>query len=257
MAKQKKGYTTKPHDFEISGVTSPAKDGSDRQAALKEFFEEDLLASSFSRSHNVRLEEIEENGEKVLAVFADGKDIGIIPADRVQAVKDLTEKAVRTTVVFGVGGRSIEEYEQIVDRYKDRVYWKKEDPSFNMENAKKEYDQLMKDVEEGSYNASLRLFTEVKAERVIYDDIPEDQLTSQQKKEKEQAERMLKQFKVLFGFSIVILVMGILFLKISLIMAVLNIVFGLLGIYFSRRYTRQIKMVAEQNQKKRQAGSGD
>lgn len=238
----------KNYDFVIKGATGVARDGADLQAILESFFENDLESGSYGRDHELRFEEYDDQGNKALAVFADDTEIGSITGEDVDEVNALAARASSSKVLFGVNGHDIEEYESIIDRYKDKKFWKEEDPNFDDKAVNKAYNDLMNGLKEGKvYQASLKFAVE--EEKDGLSDEALETLTAEEKKQQENMDRFVKYFKILFPMSIVLVVIGIVYLKISLIMGVLNIFFGALGIYFSRKYTKQAR--AQEERKKR------
>ena len=119
-------------DFAVTNVTGVARDGSDIQETIKAFFEKDLEAASYDRSHKARFEEYDDEGAKALAVIVDDKEIGSIKGEDAAEVSALAGKNNDYVVSFGINGHDIDEYEKIIDRYKDKKFWKEEDPNFNV-----------------------------------------------------------------------------------------------------------------------------
>lgn len=227
----------KYYDFKLTGDAAIAKDGSDIQETLKNFFEADLETGSYDRSHEVRIEESEDEGVKTLTVFADDKEVGSINGDDAAEAMELAGKIKARTVSFGVNGLDIEEYETIVDRYKDKKFWKEEDPDFDDKAVNKAYNDLMSGLKEGTvYQAALRFIDEDGATE------PEVVLTEEEQKQKDDLDRFMNLFKILIPLSVLLIVIGILFfIKLSRLMGILNLFFGALGLYFSLKYTRPLR----------------
>lgn len=238
------------HDFVIKGATGATRDGADLQETLKNFFENDIESGSYDRDHELRFEEYDDNGAKAIAVFADDTEIGSITGDDVAEVSALDARASSSKVLFGVNGHDIEEYESIIDRYKDKKFWKEEDPDFDDKAVNKAYNDLMEGLKEGKvYQASLKF--EVEEEKEGISDEALETMTAEEKQRQANMDRFVKYFKLMFPLSIALVVIGVVYLKISLIMGVLNIFFGALGIYFSRRYTKQAR---KQEERKKREG---
>ena len=238
----------KQYDFVVKGATGTTRDGADLQELLKNLFENDLESGSYDRDHELRFEEYDDQGAKALAVFADDTEIGSVTGEDVDEVSALAARASSSKVLFGVNGHDIEEYEKIIDRYKDKKFWKEEDPDFDDKAVNKASNDLMDGLKENKvYQASLKF--EVEEEKDGLSDEALETLTAEEKKQQENMDRFVKYFKILFPMSIALVVIGVVYLKISLIMGVLNIFFGALGIYFSRKYTKQAR--AQEERKKR------
>lgn len=228
----------KKYDYELAGVTGSARDGSDIQQALKAFFEDDLESAGYSRTHDVKFEEFDDQGSKAYAVLVDGTEIGCVASEDLSDFAEFAGKAASCTVKFGVNGHDIEEFETIIDRYKDKKFWKEEDPDFDDKAVNKAYNDLMDGLKKGEvYQATLSFPS---PESSGYEEAEED-LTDEEKKKQAEMDRFVKYFRILFPLSILLLFMGLLYLRISVIMGGLNLFFGALGVYFSRKYTKQYR----------------
>lgn len=234
-------------EFGVAGTTGAARDGSEIQETLKGFFEDALESGSYSSGHTVRFEEYDKDGAKALAVIVDDKEIGSLEGDDAAEVAKLTEKDKDCKVSFGVNGHDIEEYEKIIDRYKDKKFWKEEDPNFNDAEVNKAYNDLMNGLKEGKvYQATVR-FPSQEREHAAAEVVAN--MTEEEKKRQADMEAFVRYFKILFPLSIVVLVIGILYVVLyitnsrggSLMVGVINIMFGSLGAYFSWKYTKRPK----------------
>ena len=246
----------KQYDFVLKDEKGTARDGSDLQETLKNFFEDDLESGSYGREHVFRFEEYDDQGEKALAVFADDTEIGSITGDDVDEVSALIARASSSKLSLCVNGYDIDEYEKIIDRYKDKKFWKEEDPDFDDKAVNKAYNDLMNGLkEEKVYQAMLKF--SVEDEKDGLDDEALEAVVAEERQQQENMELFLKYFRILFPLSIAVLVMGFLFLlgfilKMrwgSLMVGAMNIMFGALGAYFSRKYTKQ---ASRQKEKKKQ-----
>lgn len=227
--------------YKVSG------DGPDIQQTLKSFFENDLESGSYSRSHDVRLEEYDDQGSKAFSVSVDGKEIGSITGEDAGEVSELIGQGRGYVVNFGVNGHDIDEYERIIDRYRDKKFWKEEDPDFDDKEVNKAYNDLVSGMKkEAVYQAEISFPAEAEPREV-----PVENLSEEERKHRKNADLFVKYFRILFPLSIVILVMGILYLRLSLIMGVMNIIFGALGVYFSLKYTKPYRK-AKKKQKQEQ-----
>ncbi len=233
----------KTYDFAVKGAAGTTRDGSDLQEILKNFFENDLGSGSYDRDHEVRFEEYDDQGAKALAVFADDTEIGRITGEDVDEVSALAARASGSKVLFGVNGHDIEEYEDIIDKYKDKKFWKEEDPNFDDKAVNKAYNDLMNGLkEENVYQATLRFEVEGE-EDGISDEAPET-MSAEEKEYQENMERFVKYFRIMFPMSVILIIIGIIYLiKLSTIMGILNLFFGALGMYFSWKYTKQKRSV--------------
>ena len=226
-------------DYEITGYTQPARDGSDRQQALEEMFRTDLEGGS---SHEVRFEELGEQGRGALAVFLDNVEAGVIEAGKAEEVSRLIKSASSYTATVGVNGHDLEEYEKIIDRYRDKKFWKQEDPDFDDKKVNKDYEELMQSLKEGStYQAYLHFFVEGAPgdEDISIEEV--ESISQEDREAQKKREAFVRYFKILKVLSVILVVFGIVYLKISYIMGGLNIFFGLLGFYFSVKYTKKPK----------------
>ena len=240
----------KSYDFVLKGAKGTTRDGADLQELLKSLFENDLESGSYDRDHELRFEEYDDQGAKALAVFADDTEVGSITGEDVDEVSALAARASSSKVLFGVNGHDIEEYEKIIDRYKDKKFWKEEDPDFDDKSVNKAYNDLMNGLkEEQVYQASLKF--EVEEEKDGISDEALETMTAEEKKQQEDMERFVKYFRWMFPMSIVLILIGLLYLiKLSTIMGVLNLFFGALGLYFSWKYTKQKTSVKSKFKKK-------
>lgn len=253
MAIKKKEYKEISHDFELEGVNLKARDGSDRQQSLKEIFESDIEESSISRTHEITLQQYDKDGAKVFAVLVDDKEVGDLPQGSEQEAVEISQEATRTALTLSVAGHDIEEYLNIVDRYKDRAYWKKEDPNFDGTKAKKDYDEVTKAVEEGgAYSATLHFFTkeEATAEKTEKTATAKTANTGNEKEkeyiilsdeEREETQRLIKYFNILFWGGITLFIVALLFLIISPLLFAFNLIFAVFAIGYSRRYLKRLK----------------
>ena len=234
-------------EFEVVGTTGTARDGSDIQETLKAFFEDALESGSYSNSHDVRFEEYDKDGAKALAVIVDDKEIGSIEGDDAAEVAKLTENSSAYKVSFGVNGHDIEEYEKIIDRYKDKKFWKEEDPDFNDAEVNKAYNDLMNGLKKKAvYQATVKFPAAEEAKKAA--DVVAN-MSEEEKKRQADMEAFVRYFKILFPLSIVVLVKGLFYVigyltnsrAGSLMVGVINIMFGSLGAYFSWKYTKRPK----------------
>lgn len=239
-------------EFGVTGNTGAARDGSDIQETLKVFFENALESGSYSDNHEVRFEEYDKDGAKALAVFVDDKEIGSIEGEDASEVAKLTESKEACKVLFGVNGHDIEEYERIIDRYKDKKFWKEEDPDFNDAEVNKAYNDLMNGLKQKKvYQATVTFPAAAEANKAAE---VEAGMTAEERKRKADMEAFVRYFKILFPLSIVVLVIGFIYVigyftnsrAGSLMVGVINIMFGSLGAYFSWKYTKRSKKKKKQ-----------
>ena len=230
-------------DYKFNVNCAAMRDGSDVQETLKAFFEADLESGAYSRNHDVKFEKYEARGEDALAVIVDGKEIGSITGDDAAGAAVFSDKGKNCAVKFGINGHDIDEYEKIIDYYKDKKFWKEEDPAFNDQEVNRAYNDLMKGIEEGAVYQAVVDFDPF-GEAKIADEVEENK-TDEERQRDEQMGQFVKYFKIMMPLSIVLILIGILYIiKLSLIMGVLNLLFGALGLYFSWKYTRQKNSVA-------------
>ena len=224
------------YEYRVTG--DAARDGSDTQTALKSFFEDTLESGSYADARDVILEEYDDQGSKAYAVTVDGIEIGSIRGDDAAGIAELGGKARELEVVFGVNGHDIEEYEKIIDRYKDKKFWKEEDPDFNDQEVNKAYNDLMEGLKEKAvYQAVLRRPSAGGTGSAAA--AQDEELSEEEKQRQENMDRFVKYFKMAFPLSVLLVVIGILYLiKLSTIMGLLNLFFGALGMYFSWKYTK-------------------
>lgn len=133
----------KQYNYKVVGVTFPARDGSSRQKSLRDFWNEDVtLDNSF---HEVKLEGYEYEGEDALAVFLDGKEVGNIPADKVQDVAEIGQKADACEVTLTLNGRDFEDAKTIIEFYKERNQLVKDGVihELDLDRVEEEYHELM------------------------------------------------------------------------------------------------------------------
>ena len=133
----------KQYNYKVVGVTFPARDGSSRQKSLRELWNEDVeLDNSF---HEVKLEGYEFEGEDALAVLLDGKEVGNIPADKVQDVAEIGQKADACEVTLTLNGRDFEDAQDIIDTYKDRKQLVKDGVihELDLDRVEEDYHELM------------------------------------------------------------------------------------------------------------------
>ena len=236
-------------EFELAGVTGKARDGSEIQETLKDLFEDALESGNFSSERDVRFEEYDDEGAKALAVLVDDKEIGSIKGEDAEEVAKLTEKNKDCVVSFGVNGHDIEEYEKIIDRYKDKKFWKEEDPNFNDAEVNKAYNDLMDGLKEGSvYQATVKFPSQASAAAEAAEIA---NMSEEERKQQENMDSFVKYFKILMPLSVLLIIIGILYMiKLSTIMGILNLFFGALGLYFSYKYTKPAR--EKKKQQKRQ-----
>ncbi len=243
-------------EFDVTGVTGAARDGSQIQEALKAFFEDALESGSYSSDHAVKFEEYDAEGAKALAVIVDDKEIGSIKDDDAAEVSALIGKNNDCVVSFGINGHDIDEYEKIIDRYKDKKFWKEEDPNFNDAEVNKAYNDLMKGLKEGKeYQATVKFPVAAEANKAAEETAG---MTEEEKKRQADMEAFMRYFKILFPLSIVVLVIGIFYVvgyithsrAGSLMVGVINIMFGSLGAYFSWKYSKPGRKVGRKRNNK-------
>lgn len=222
----------KQYNYKVVGVTFPARDGSERQDNLKELFNEELETESFLRNHDIKLEGYEFNGEDALAVFVDNKEIGNIPANKVQEVAEIAQRATSCKITLAVNGHDLEDYEYIVDQYKNKKDWKETDPYFDAEEATEKYNELMSELKENTiYSAVLHFIIkeeEDNAEKKV--DIP---------KVKKESPAWLNYVNVILG--VVLILMSVLLTLVYPIVGILGIVLGVVIIVYSRKKVKENK----------------
>ena len=133
----------KQYNYKVVGVTFPARDGSSRQKGLRELWNEDVeLDNSF---HEVKLEGYEFEGADALAVLLDGKEVGNIPADKVQDVAEIGQKADACEVTLTLNGRDFEDAKTIIEFYKERKQLVKDGVihELDLDRVEEEYHALM------------------------------------------------------------------------------------------------------------------
>ena len=133
----------KQYNYKVVGVTFPARDGSDRQKTLRELWNEDVELDN--SSHAVKLEGYEFEGEGALAVLLDGKEVGNIPADKVQDVAEIGQKADACEVTLTLNGRDFEDAQDIIDTYKNRNQYVKDGiiHELELDDVEEAYHELM------------------------------------------------------------------------------------------------------------------
>lgn len=100
---------------------------------------------------------------------------------------------------------------------------KKEDAE-DMSKSKKEYDdrQFVNEAAAGKEGGGIVLTEEEMAER----------------------QKLIKYFNILFWMAVGLCAVGLAYMRMSMLMGTFNLVFGLLGIYFSRRYLKRLQRPA-------------
>ena len=227
----------KQYNYKVVGVTFPARDGSDRQESLKDLFHEELETETYLRSHDIKFEGYDFQGSDALAVFVDGKEIGNIAADKVQEVVEIAQKASGCTVTLALNGHDLEDYEMIVDQYKNRKEWKESDPFFDDEEAKENYDELMQSIkEEAIYSAVLHFH--IKEES---DDAPKATATQDtpKKESKKEPSAGLGYFQLILG--IILLLMSLLLLLAVPVAGVIGALIAVFCIIYGRKQIKAAK----------------
>lgn len=133
----------KQYNYKVVGVTFKSRDGSDRQKTLRELFKEDMeLDNTF---HTVKLEGYEFEGDDALAVLLDDREVGNIPADKVQEVAEIGQKADNCTVTLTLNGRDWQDAKDIIEMYHDRNEMVKEGiwMDSDVDRAEDAYNDLM------------------------------------------------------------------------------------------------------------------
>lgn len=225
----------KQYNYKVVGVTFSARDGSDRQTTLKELFNEILEREDFLKdANNIKFEGYDFNGDDALAVFVNNKEIGNISADKVQEVAEIAQKATKCTITLAVNGHDLEEYEYIVDRYKNKKAWKESDPYYDEEEAKEEYDDLMNSIdEEERYSAVLHFFVPEEGDNKETDN------TTTPVKEKKQYSK--GSYTITFILSIVLIIMCLVLTLAQPIVGIIGIIIGVVLCVYSRKNIKAIK----------------
>ena len=224
----------KQYNYKVVGVTFPARDGSDRQTTLETIFKEDLEVEGFLRGHDIKFEGYDFQGKDALAVFVDGKEIGNIAAEKVNEVAEIAQKASKCTITLAVNGHDLDDYEYIVDRYKNKKDWKDSDPYYDFEEAKEEYNELMEDLKGDDiiYSAVLHLFVEEESDKSV----PVD--TNHAKTKRVYSKRY---YIIMLVLCILLVIMGLLLTLVMPVIGLLAVVAGIFGIVWARKGIKQLK----------------
>lgn len=226
----------KQYNYKVVGVTFPARDGSSRQKSLRDLWNEDVeLDNSF---HEVKLEGYEFEGADALAVLLDGKEVGNIPADKVQDVAEIGQKADACEVTLTLNGRDFEDAKTIIEFYKERHQLVKDGVihELDLDRVEEEYHELMSG--EKVYGAVLhfRIMTQEEKDR-------EAKAFEEWKKAKQ--ERQTSEIKkpkyprwvwiLLLIIGVLMILMGALLLLASPGTGIVAIIIGVAEIVLARR----------------------
>lgn len=223
----------KKYSYKVVGVSFPARDGSSRQETLKELFYDDIENDVYSLGHKITFEGYDYKGDDALAVFVDNKEIGNISANKVQEVADIAKKAPRCTITLSVNGHNTDEYEYIVDRYRNKKDWKESDPYFDAEEADEEYKELMEELKENEIYSA-----------VVHFLIPEEGDDLKEKiEEKTNTKKEPSKGLITFGMiiSVVLILMSLVLLLASPIAGIIGIIIGVFVFVYYRKKSKELK----------------
>ena len=231
----------KKYTYKVVGVSFNSRDGVSRQKTIKNLFKEELETESFLRSHNVKLEGYEYEGADALAVFVDGKEIGNISADKVQEVAEIAQKASSCKVILSVNGRNVEDYEYIVDRYKNKKDWKENDSLFDEEEVNEEYKAMMEEIKENPIYSAVLQFV-----------VPEEGDINIEKIEEkvEKAQKSKGGLTITLILGIILIVMSVVLMLAKPIIGIIGVLIGVYCCIYARKNIKANKENAEIDKEK-------
>ncbi len=234
----------KEYSYKVVGVTFDARDGSSRQANLREIFNEDLKEGL--GPHKVTFEGYEFEGAGALAVRLDGKEVGNIAADKVQEVAEIAQRAKACDVTLSLNGQELEELVDFYEAYKTR----KEDlkagliTEFDVLDMEEELEELRSS--EQIYSAVIHLIVPEEQDQMAADVTAPDPVPEEAKEGAAKKQQSPTTNKIAFILSIAIIVMGLLLI---LVTPVPGIIFTALGVFFAVTSRKRIKGATGQGKK--------